>query len=447
VPKDIARTFLRALEVFRPAFTAPTFARWMLLMAAWVLCTERHAITECLVVSGAAGAWEHSAFHRVFSRGRWDLDALGKLWLMELVARMTARGLRLQFVIDDTLGSHKGPKVFGLGTHLDAVRSTRKTKVFTFGHVWVTCALVVTVPFSTRPFAIPLLFRLYRSKKECAKNGGAYHKKTEQARELVELLIAWLPEAAFDLLLDSGYTTRALLRGLPTRVRVLGAMTVRASLLDAAGRTLRNGRHSAKGAPLPACAVWADDDRRPWQTVAAHVYGGLREMQIKTEVVLWWHVLGAQPIRVVLLRCATGTVPLRVFLCTDVALDVPSILSGYARRWSVEVFYFEVKQFLGLCASRARLEWAVRRTAPCVGLLYGVLVMWFWEQSECGLRAVVPDRPWYGHKRNVSFEDSVRTARVALSGRTLLDQVEEVAPLRRAHRRTAAPTPALRRAA
>jgi hypothetical protein len=240
VPKDSARTFLRALEVFRPAFTAATFARWLLLMAAWVLCTERHAITECLVVSGAAGAWEHSAFHRVFSRRRWDLDALGKLWLVELVARMAARGLRLQFVIDDTLGSHKGPKVFGLGTHLDAVRSTRKTKVFTFGHVWVTCALVVTVPFSTRPFAIPLLFRLYRSKKECAKNGGSYRKKTEQARELVELLIAWLPEAAFDLLLDSGYTTRAG----AARARA------RAGRHDRAGvAARRGGAHAAQWPP------------------------------------------------------------------------------------------------------------------------------------------------------------------------------------------------------
>lgn len=447
MPDDSARTFLRALEVFRPAFTAPTFARWLLVMAAWVLCVERHAITECLVVSGAAGICEHSAFHRVFSRRHWSLDALARLWLAALVARMAARRLRLQFVIDDTLGTHKGPKVFGLGTHLDAVRSTRKTKVFAFGHVWVTCALVVTVPFSARPFAIPLLFRLYRSKKECAANGDTYRKKTEQARELVERLLAWLPETTFDLLLDSGYVTRTVLRGLPARVRVLGAMTVRAALADAGGRTLRNGRHSPKGAPRPSCAAWAEDAARPWQTVAAHVYGGLRTMQIKTEVVQWWSVLGAQPVRVVLVRCTTGALPLRAFLCTDPEVDVPWILSGYARRWAVEVFYFEVKQLLGLCASRARLEWAVRRTAPSVGLLYGVLVVWFWEQSERGMQAVIPNRPWYGHKEHVSFEDILRTARAALREGTLLAQVEEIAPLRRAHRRSIAPTSAPRIAA
>ena len=447
MPTDSARTFLRALEVFRPAFTAATFARWLLLMAAWVLCTERHALTECLVVSGAAGVWEHSAFHRVFSRRRWDLDALARLWLAALVERLSARKLRLQFVIDDTLGTHKGPTVFGLGTHLDAVRSTRKRKTFTFGHVWVTCALVVTVPFSPRPFAIPLLFRLYRSKKECARHGGDYRTKTEQARELVELLLRWLPEASFDLLLDAGYTNRAVLRGLPSRVRVLGALTLRAALTTAGGRTLRTGRHSPKGAPRGALAAWAEDTSHPWETIEARVYGGLRTRQIKTAEVQWWSVLGAPSIRVVLLRCTTGTLPLRAFLCTDSKTDAASVLTGYARRWSIEVYFFEVKQFLGLCASRARLEWAVRRTAPCVGLLYGVLVMWFWEQSERGLQAVVPNRPWYGHKDAVSFEDILRTARVALGRDPLLAQVEALAPLRRVYRRAAAPFRAMRHAA
>ena len=93
------------------------------------------------------------------------------------------------------------------------------------------------------------------------------------------------------------------------------------------------------------------------------------------------------------------------------------------------------------------MEWAVRRTAPCVGLLYGVLVMWFWEQSERGLQAVVPNRPWYGHKSAVSFEDILRTARAALGRESLLAQVEAITPLRRAHRHAAAPGRAMPRAA
>jgi hypothetical protein len=82
-------------------------------------------------------------------------------------------------------------------------------------------------------------------------------------------------------------------------------------------------------------------------------------MQVKTAEVQWWSVLGAPSVRVVLLRCTTGTLPLRVFVCTAPKADAASILTGYADRWSMEVYFFEAKQFLGLCASRARLEWAV----------------------------------------------------------------------------------------
>jgi len=39
--------------------------------------------------------------------------------------------------------------VFGLGCHIDAVRSTRRHKIFTFGHVWVTLAILLPVPASS----------------------------------------------------------------------------------------------------------------------------------------------------------------------------------------------------------------------------------------------------------------------------------------------------------
>jgi hypothetical protein len=54
----------------------------------------------------------------------------------------------------------------------------------------------------------------------------------------------------------------------------------------------------------------------------------------------------------------------------------------------------------------------VERTAPFIGLLFSLLVLWFaqgaWRQ------AVVPIRPWYPHKKNLSFADVMRTARVML---------------------------------
>ena len=426
MPSEIGRTLLRTLEVFRPAFTAPLFGRWLLLCLGWIACIERHAITECLVVTGFATIAEHSAFHRCFSRARWDLDTLGKLLLIHVRTRWPH--LPLRFVIDDTLAPHKGPQVFGLACHLDAVRSTRKTKVFTFGHVWVTLALVVDVPFSTRPWAIPLLFRLYRSKKECAAHHARYAKKTELARELIAIVQGWLPAEVVTVLLDSGYANRTVLRALPPQVHVVAAATwtlARTSLTP--GQT-PTGRPRARGNALPTLTDWAADPKEPWQVVTATVYGARRDLSVKTCVAQWYPVFGAQAVRFVLVQCTTGRLSWRVFLTTDMTLAVPTILEHAARRWATEVFYFDVKQHLGFAASRARLEAAVRRMAPWTAILYGTLVVWFWTQHENGLEGLVPVRPWYPHKTGLSFADILHTG--GLNGWICKTAVAACAPRR-----------------
>jgi len=135
------------LEILRPTLTAPGFAKLSALVIGWVRTTGRHAVTEALVASGISGRVDHERFHRFFSRGAWDPDEWCRA-LLRLILRLVPEGEALRLVLDDTLAAHKGPEVFGLGTHLDAVRSTRLHRVFCFGHVWVVLAVLVRVPFS-----------------------------------------------------------------------------------------------------------------------------------------------------------------------------------------------------------------------------------------------------------------------------------------------------------
>jgi hypothetical protein len=76
----------------------------------------------------------------------------------------------VRIVFDDTLAPKKGAHVFGIGSHLDAVRSTKRQKIFCFGHRWGVLAVLVSVPFSTRTWALPVLFRLYRTQKDCERH-------------------------------------------------------------------------------------------------------------------------------------------------------------------------------------------------------------------------------------------------------------------------------------
>src|SRR3990172_3987617 len=143
------RTLLATVEVLQPAFTRPGFRKGWVVLGGWVLTAGTHAVTQALVVTDVARRLHHERFHRFFSRGTWRADAVGQRLFDLLVARLAPTG-RLCFALDDTLAPKKGPAVFGLGCHLDAVRSTKRCRVFAFGHVWGVVALVVGGPVCAR---------------------------------------------------------------------------------------------------------------------------------------------------------------------------------------------------------------------------------------------------------------------------------------------------------
>ena len=189
MPSSALRS-LRALweETFGPCLTAPGLANFVVIASGWLLTQGTHAVTEALVMTDVAARCHHEAFHRFFSRGTWSPDLLGR-WLFWRIRDVLCDADIVRVVIDDTLAAKKGPHVFGIGCHLDAVRSTKKRKVFAFGHCWVTLAVLVRVPFSTRMWALPVLFRLYRTKKECERRGVPHRKKTALAREMLESVL------------------------------------------------------------------------------------------------------------------------------------------------------------------------------------------------------------------------------------------------------------------
>src|SRR5512133_3367939 len=120
---------LSILECLRPVFTRPGFDNMLVVFVGWTLTTGPHAVTQSLVATSVAGRRHHEAFHRFFSRGTWRPDELGR-HVFDCVLKLVQEGSPLRAAIDDTLAPKKGPQVFGIGSHLDAVRSTKKRKVF-----------------------------------------------------------------------------------------------------------------------------------------------------------------------------------------------------------------------------------------------------------------------------------------------------------------------------
>jgi hypothetical protein len=412
MPKDIVAGLLDVLEEFRCAMTRPSFRNFVVLVTGWVLTPGTHAVTGALVATGMAGRRHHAAFHRFFSRASWNPDSLGFAIFLRL-DRVLGEG-PVRVAIDDTLAPHKGPRVFGLGSHLDPVRSTRLVRIFCFGHCWVVLSVLMHVPFSRRTWALPVLFRLYRNLKECEKHRAPYKKKTELARAMVDILCGWTAERRIEIAADSAYCNDTVTRALPERVVLFGAMRPDAVLTALpVPRTpgAGGGRPCKRGTPLPKPEAFANDGRRPWRHAEARLYGVVRTIRYKTYDAQWYRACGTRLVRIVIVATSSGMLPFRVFFSTDATLDVVVILETYAGRWAIEVFFREAKQLLGFADSSARKPRAVLRVAPFVGLLYSALVLWFLEGAHRCPAAQPPLRPWYPHKHSLTFEDILRAAR------------------------------------
>jgi len=421
VPDAPFASLLAVLEVFRIVLTKPSFGNMLVVVCGWLLTQGPHAVTEALLRTGVAGRRHHEAYHRFFSRARWEPDALG-LWLFRRLTPFLGDGA-VQVAIDDTLAPKKGPHVFGLASHVDAVRSTRRHRAFCFGHCWVVLAVLVRVPFSKRTWALPVLLRLYRSKRETASHQAEYAKKTELARELLDVFVTWVGDRRIEAAMDAAYCNATVTRELPPSIVLFGAMRPDAVLTAAPEPRSEGakGRRKRRGVVLPKPLQLAADENHPWQTAKAFLYGKTTEVRFKTYCAQWYRACGVRLLRVVVVMTDRGQIPFRVFFCTDPNLDVVRILETYSGRWGVEVFFREAKQLLGFADSSARTERAVRRVAPLVGLLYTALVVWFLESHGRRFEALVPIRPWYPQKSGLCFADILRTARSAIASVDILD--------------------------
>ena len=129
-------------DCFRPPLTRPSVVNLIVILTGWVLTQGPHAVTQALVTTDVARRRHWETFHRFFSRGTWDPDSLG-YWVFCRVQRQLGDGV-VRAVLDDTVAPKKGEHVFGIGSHVDAVRSTKAHRAFVFGHCWVVLAPACT---------------------------------------------------------------------------------------------------------------------------------------------------------------------------------------------------------------------------------------------------------------------------------------------------------------
>jgi hypothetical protein len=254
--------------------------------------------------------------------------------------------------------------------------------------------------------------RLHTARR--AFNKVEYRTKLELAREMVGLLASWAPERRIYVVCDSAYAGRTMLEDRPENVHVISRLRMDAALyaLPPKRKPGERGRARRRGKRLPTPTRTAQHIKK-WQHLQVKIYGRQVQTLVIERTALWYVALRAAPVKLVVVRDPKGHRQDEAFFCTDTSVDATFILEGFGRRWSLEVTFHDVKQFLGFEDAQNQTEKAVRRTAPMACLVYDLVVLWYAQQiaNRCSKGWLV--LPWYRRKSKPSFSDMLTAARRA----------------------------------
>ncbi len=437
----VPATMQMLLSNFSGCFTKPGFMNFTHLLIGWICCQGRHSISRVIqAASDSDKTKHHSSLYRFLSVGRWTADSLGKV-LFDLL--LTFLPIRITAIVDDTLCEKSGPHIFGTGMHYDASKSTYgrgttagRKKFFAFGHNWVVLAVWLPLPWkSNGGLAIPILFRLYRSKKRCPKT--LYRKRTDLAGEMLKRLTTWIPDG-FELRIvgDSEYACKTLVRNLSESQHFTGPMMMDAALYEEPGAYSGRGRRRVKGNRLPSPVALTRMKSIPWEKLTLTIYGKEVTILVKSQLCLWYTVAGTKKVRMVLTRDPSGRIEDRAYFSTDYERSLQDILVEYARRWEIEVAFRNVKQAMGVedpqngwwrrkSGSRKpdkkagpnprgrKGEKAITHTIAMTFVAYAIVAVWYLKhgQQEEDVARVRSEAPWYRHKETPSFSDMLAAVR------------------------------------
>jgi hypothetical protein len=397
-------SLVQLLDRFRPVFTAPTFETFCALMAGFIACSGTRTVCGMLAGSGLAPIWPHDRAHAFFARRRWDGDQLG-LVLARLVAELLIpAGDPVPVAVDDTLFKRRGKRVWGASWFHDG-SATGKART-AFGNNWVVVAIIVQVPFTTRPVALPVMCKL-------VIKGTVSASRLELARIMICRLSDALPGHKIHVVADAAYAGKAL-RGLPTRATWTTRLRKDAALhaLPPAP-TGRRGRPRVRGDRLPSLAQLAAS--LTFTTCTVTRYRRTETVQAATLTCLWYSVFGSRPVKVVLIKSAGGALEIAL-ITTGTDATITQVIERYAARWSIEAAFLEAKQIFGTGQARNRTARAVQRTVPFTLAAQTLTICWY---ATCGrhaddLAAHRAHRPWHTLKTHCSIADAHAALRHAI---------------------------------
>jgi hypothetical protein len=384
----------------------------VVLLLAAILTLGSHTILNVLRTVAALNLDHASSYHRVFLRSPWSMWRLGRCLAHCLIEHFVPDGMIL-LAGDETVDGHRGKKVFGKDRHRGAVRSSHSYTAFRYGHKWIALAVLVRSPFACRPWALPVLVALYRSKGSSKRR---HNTPTQLMRQMLKVLLHWFPERSFVFASDAGYCTHDLARTAaqrrrPKRLSLVSRFHPDANLyaLPPQRTDRRVGRPRKRGKKLRSPKLVAARTQGRQRLNVAWYGGSRRKVEVITETGhLYKSGEGLVAVLWVFVCDISGTHRDEYFFTTDVSLTATQVIEYFTGRWSIETTFQEMRSYLGLETTRGRKEETVLRMAPCLFGLYTVVVLLYAQMPAHYRRARLID--WVG-KTDTTFSDAITAVR------------------------------------
>jgi hypothetical protein len=396
-------------DTLAPAFTRPTFRRFLVLLGAAILATGRRTVANLLRTAAPLADGHVTTYQRVLSSASWSALRLA-CGLCRLALAVVPPDRPVPLVGDDTVDGHPGRRVYGKARHRDPIRSSHGYTAWRYGHKWVVLAVLVRFPWATRPWALPVLVDLYRSEEDDRRRRRPHRTPAQVMATLLRVILLRFPDRRFVFVGDAGYGTHELARFAArygARLTLVSKLHPEANLFEPPPPYRGNGRPPVKGArrPKPRQAVAAADLRS--ETVAWYG-GGEREVGVASGTGHWYKAgAGLVEIAWVFVRDRTGTHRDEYFFSTDPGMDSVAMIAAYTGRWNLETTFQELRCHLGLETTRGWCRRTVLRAAPCLFGLYTVVALLYQALPEAKRSGRVA---WPG-KEGVTFSDALTSVR------------------------------------
>ena len=196
------------------------------------------------------------------------------------------------------------------------------------------------------------------------------------------MIATWLPQRECWLVGDCAYVNATVLKDRPAELaddRRLCVGTRRCTTCRRKRSANGRGRRERKAT---VCRRRAEmiEDTKAYPGKVENVQFGETTRVLRVQVirnVLWYTGAKTEPVSLVLVRDEAGQWRDEALLVTSVDVSAEFVIAGYCRRWSVEVSFYDSKQFLGLHDPQVWSEASVERTHPMSWFVQSVTILWY----------------------------------------------------------------------